>query len=108
VNGNVAYRAVPVARAAQVVEGRGLRAQGVRVDRAMALEAQGGDVGADQGVGIGRAMGLMACRTPLDDRAVVREHARSALLSVAADAHRLAAAVDLDCVLTGAAVWVVA
>src|SRR5512141_3183736 len=90
VHGDVARRAVLVARQRDVVERRRLRAQGPRRERRVTLETLRRDRRALQLVGVRGAMRDVAARAVAGDAVDVREDVRTADLRVAGDAAGLA------------------
>src|ERR1035441_1275123 len=108
VHGDVARRAVLIARQRDVVERRRLRAQGPRRERRVTLETLRGDRRSLQLVGIRGAMWNVAARAVAGDAVDVREDERTAHLRVAGDAAGLAGSRLSHRVLGRAAVRVVA
>src|SRR5512143_281784 len=108
VHGDVACRAVLVARQRDVVERRRLRAQSPRRERRVTLETLLGDRRPLQLVGIRGAMWNVAARAVAGNAVDVREDERTAHLRVAGDAAGFAGPRLSDRVLGRAAVRVVA
>src|ERR1700710_1785110 len=86
VNGDVAGGAVLIARAAQVVERRRLRAEGCAADRGVTFDAELRDGRSFESLRIRRAVWLMAgCALAGGDGAVLEDE-RTAFVGVAGDA----------------------
>src|ERR1035437_319259 len=86
VHGDVARRAVPVARQRDIVERRRLRAQSPRRERRVTLETLRGDRGPLQLVGIRGAMRNVAARAVAGDTVDVRIDKGTAHFRVTGDA----------------------
>src|SRR5579864_3028070 len=109
---DMARSAVAIPRQRDVVERRGLGAEGIRLDPRVAFEAQLVDIRALQHLGVRRAVLLVAAQAVLGrdggEAGRMLEDERAALLRVTVQARRLAGPRQAKALLARAAVRVVA